>query len=86
MDKKQQKIAVNNDNFRVKVAVFQLNMMIWPVWDHSLPVFFSYLGERYARNVAGLKKEVHPLWTITIKRPGYIGIVRSTIRIVKMYP
>ena len=38
---------------------------------------FLYLGERYARNVAGLKKEMHLLWTITIKRPGYKRIVHS---------
>ena len=33
---------------------------------------FSFQEERYARNVAGQKKEMHLLWTITIKRPGYI--------------
>ena len=44
----------------------------------SIPAgLFLYLGERYARNVAGLKKEMHLLWTITIKRPGYKRIVHS---------
>lgn len=38
---------------------------------------FSFLEEKYERNLAGLKKEMHPLWTIIIKRPGYMRIVHS---------
>ena len=48
-------------------------------WGSFPADLFLYLGERYASNAAGLKKEMHLLWTITIKRPGYKRIVHHTL-------
>ena len=44
----------------------------------SLPAgLFSFREESTVGNIAGMKKEMRPLWTITIKRPTYKGIVHS---------
>ena len=38
---------------------------------------FSFRKESTVENIAGQKKEMHPLWTIILKRPGLRGIVHS---------
>ena len=46
----------------------------------SIPAgLFSFREESTVENIAGMKKEMHPLWTITIKRPKYKGIVQSIL-------
>ena len=38
---------------------------------------FLFPEEKILGNSSFQQKEMHPLWTITIKRPGYMGIVLS---------
>ena len=72
----QRKIAGISDNSGWKAALCPLNMMIWPVRDQSLPVFF-YSREKTIRNRLLQQTEMHPLWTSTINRPAYRRIVHS---------
>ena len=51
MDTNSRKIAGNSDNSGWKVALWPLNMTIWPVWECSLLVFFYASGRKLSGKV-----------------------------------